>query len=469
MNFANKFKEKGKWWIPGNDNDKCFGELSYDPQSGLVLTFFGSLLGSKNIFRSQNNVSIKIIIGITQGGKCITLIDTFGHETGSDKLLESTFDVSYACISSTHFLTPETDQFDIISFNLNCSEAFFSRLYKTIEQEDFSTESPKKFKYEQTDPIKVYEDYTIKSSLFFSYSFKHSWTNKDEFAFSQRVFLNSNLTSFLNFETSVSLAKNIKGMFSFFSTYIIYFNHLSIREKQSNEFFEILFSENRKGDDRLSRGDMLICCDELAGDFEELFKWWIVNQEFTANGLSLYLQLLNYRIGSFPQMFLSIVFALETLHSSLLDKKPFTEEQYAKFKQQKKQFTIDDMFKKRFNDCMSHFNSMSFANRLQDLISIGEDILREYIYDTNDFIQKVTSQRNYFAHNHSEPNESLIEVKYYDYYVDVCKLIFEINFLKICGVNEKNIRLILKRHFFHKYFKSKMPDIVVGSSTTTKS
>jgi hypothetical protein len=461
MNLADKFKEKGEWWLPENDNIKCFGELSFDPKTGITLSFFGSLLGSTDIFRSKSNTSIKIIVGKIQSGKCVTLIDCFGHETGSDSMLESTFSASYAILNHSYFLTPETDLFDIISLNLNCNESFFSSFYKSIEEEDFKSNSDlRKFKYEGTKPKHIYKDEKIESSLFFSYSFNRSW-NKEEFVFSQRVFINTNLQLTLNFNSSILFAENVKAIFSFFSTFKIFFNYLTIREKDTKESFDIIFSQNRISNERLTKIDLLVRYDEIENQFENMFKWWMTNQDFITNGLSLYLQLLNSTIESFPQRFLSIVFALETLHATLLNKQPFSQEDYNRFKDQKKKFIISEEFKKRFDECMSHFNSMSFSSRLRDLILLNLDLLKDYIYDVDDFILKIKNQRNYFAHNHSESNDLLIQEEHSGYYIDVCKLIFEVCFLSICGINQTNIKNMIKRHFYHNYFRSKMPNRVL--------
>lgn len=459
MNFTDTFKEKGEWWLPENDTIKCFGELSYDPKSGILLSVYGSLINSKSILYSQNNFPIKIIVGKTQSGKCITLVDALGHETGSETLLESTFDISYAIINSSYFSTPDTDQFDLVSINLNCSEAFFYKLYKTIEVEEFDAEGDfRKFKYEKTGSKHIHKNEISESSLFFSYFVNRSRDSKEEFTFGQRVFLNTYFTLPLNLESSISFAKNIKAIFTFFSTYKIFFNHLNLREKETKEIFAIIFNEERLSKERLGRIDLLTYYNDIEGEFEEMFKWFRTNQDFVSNGLSLYLQLLNSKIKPFPQRFLSVVFALETLHSSLLDKKPFTKEEYKKFKEEKKKIILDEKFRKRFDDCMSHFNSISFSGRISDLISRNLDLLKEYIYDIDDFVIKIKEQRNYFAHNHSINADSLIPEHHYDYFVDTCKLIFEVSFLSIIGISQKNLKIMLKRNFYHNYFKSKMPN-----------
>lgn len=81
-----------------------------------------------------------------------------------------------------------------------------------------------------------------------------------------------------------------------------------------------------------------------------------MHDEFVQNGLSLYMQLVNVKIESLPQQFLSIVFALETLHVNLFDKPLFSKRKNEKFLTQKKKFSVDSEFKKRMNECLSHFN-----------------------------------------------------------------------------------------------------------------
>jgi hypothetical protein len=181
------------------------------------------------------------------------------------------------------------------------------------------------------------------------------------------------------------------------------------------------------------------------------------NKDFVKNGLSLYLQLKELKIESTPQQFLSIVFALETLHTTFFSEKPFTEKEYDKFKEQKKSFEIDKQFKKRFNECFSHFNSQSFADRINNLIERNLDIISEYIYDKNDFVLKIKNQRNYFAHNHTGTNNELIKQNDFGYFIQMCILIYDVNFLSLIGVKNDVIKKCIKSGFFNNYYKKKMP------------
>src|SRR5688572_8585224 len=106
---------------------------------------------------------------------------------------------------------------------------------------------------------------------------------------------------------------------------------------------------------------------------------------------------------------------------------------------------------------MSHFNYLSFRDRIKSMIEFNSDLIEEYIDDSDDFVNKIKSQRNYFAHKHSMPTSSLIKDEHQLYYNMMCKLIFEVTFLTLLGLKKESIRLMLKRNHVYNYYKQRKP------------
>jgi hypothetical protein len=459
VDLTKEFTVEGKWSLPHQLQQFCYGEFSYSFSRGLELKIFGSLIGTDTILKAQSNFIIDCIWGITKEGKCITILKALGQEFGSNALIQSKFALEYACLSSTHFINPETDHFDFISLNFNCSESFFSSLYTGIKIGDRDgLGNMKTLQYERAHPKEIYENDTLKASLFFNYSSSFSHTKSAEFAFSQKVYLNTEFKSQLSFKKSMIYGKNIRALFSFFSRIKIFIKEISVRENESKENFEILFfQENKTTIEKLGVADLVLQYREMNGEFEEVFKWWINHYEYVTYGLSLYQQFVYASELTSVQSFLNIVFALETLHRTFFDKRYFLAEEYETFKREKGKFQMSEIFRDRFNECIGHFNELSFKKRVQDLFELNKQLIHEYIDDIDDFASKIRNQRNYYAHKHSVEKANLIPAEHLDYYVFMCKLIFDAAFLKTIGISEKNIKLALKRDFIFQYFKSKKP------------
>jgi hypothetical protein len=459
MDLTKEFNIEGKWFLPSKNEEFCYGELSYSFNGGLQLNLFGSLIGTKSVFDAKNNFIIDCIWGITDDGNRITILNAVVQEVGSSDLIKSEITVEYACISSTHFLTLETDKFDLVSINFNCSESFFSSLYSGISVKEWSEKGEMKtLQYQRANPKEIFKNNLLTTSLFFNYSSSFSHSRDTEFAFYQKVYLNSEFNDPLLFKKAISFGKDLRSLFSFFSRFKVFIKELLLREQESKEYFEVLFfQENKTNIKKLTVGDLIIQYKELNGEFEEVFKWWMNNSEYVTYGLSLYQQFVYSSGHTSVQKFLNIAFALETLHSTFFDKKNFSKEEYQVFKAQVKDFQMTEIFRPRFQECIGHFNELSFKKRIQELFEMNRSLIKEYIDNIDDFTSKVRDQRNYYAHKHSIEKANLIPSEHLDYYIFMCKLIFDTALLKIIGVSEKNIELMLKRDFIFRHYKTKKP------------
>jgi len=459
MDVSKEFIVKGKWFLPYKENDYCYGELSYSFKNGFELFLYGSLFKTANIFETKNNIIIDCIWGNTEDGKCITILNATIQELGSSQLIRSEISLEFACISSTHFLTLETDLFDFISLNLNCNESFFSSLYNRMKiDESEGNGDIRKFIIENTPPKELFKNESQAISLNFSYNTSFSSKRATEFEFSQNVYFNTEFNSPILFKDTITHAYNIRSLFSFFSRYKVYLNKISLREKESGEYFEILFPQDNKSSiKKLSVGDLIIQYNELNGGFENVLQWWINHTEFVNYGLSLYQQLIYSSGLSSTQKFINIALALETLHSTFFDKKNFLATDYQIFKNQAENFQMDEIFKPRFRECIGNFNELSFKKRILDLCESSNNQVKSIIGNYEDFSIKIRNQRNYYAHKHSEERSNLIQPKHLDYYTFMCKAIYETVFLKIIGISDEKIELMLKRDFIFKYYKNKKP------------
>jgi len=466
MELTKSFKVKGKWWLPDKKDKFCLGELEFTPGQEINLRIYGSLIGTKNIHDSKANFRLEEIHGQTQDGKYISCIGAFGHETGTGILLESQFEIDYLAICSDCLLDIKSDKFTNASLHFNCSNSFFHSLYKPITQKR-AKKSLKLtgFKFNETKTKDLYRDESQYCYLYFGQGSNMSKSKDDDLSFRQNVYLNLVFNNGISFKEIVDRSTNIKHLFSFFSIRKIFFTSLRLKESSTGKYFEIIFLQNNKSAiHKLSSLDLLLTYREIRPQFKKIISWWLKNDRFVQNGLSLYMQLLNVKIESPPQQFLSIVFALETMHVNLFDKPLFSKRKNDKFLNQKKKFTVDNEFKKRMNECLSHFNCMTFSMRLTSMIDKNAELFKSYIYNIPDFIRRVKRQRNYYAHDHSDPSKNLIEISDFDYFIYMCQLVYDVTFLHYIGLSKENIKLLVKKNFFFQYYKENKPSFSLSNS-----
>jgi len=129
---------------------------------------------------------------------------------------------------------------------------------------------------------------------------------------------------------------------------------------------------------------------------------------------------------------------------------------------------FNEKHRKKLNECVSHFNSPSFSERLIDLVEQNKDLLQEYIYNIKDFCSRVKKQRNFLAHNHAESKNATIGSEDYYYFIAILKMIFECSILKLIGVTEEQAKLAIRRNYTYQYFKNRVPHFQNKFAATLK-
>jgi hypothetical protein len=69
-------RRDGQFWMPGNPDHQCFGELSFDPASGIELKLFGSLRQLPDSFNS-GDVPDGLLHGRLENGALVSLFGAF--------------------------------------------------------------------------------------------------------------------------------------------------------------------------------------------------------------------------------------------------------------------------------------------------------------------------------------------------------------------------------------------------------
>lgn len=457
MELKKEFSAKGKWFLPKSEII-CFGELNYTFAKGINLILYGSLYGHNTVAKAVTNHKLNQINGRLFDGRIVTLIGTFGHEMGSDYLIESKYNADFV-LCDTRYQFEDGDKINSLIFSLNLFDDFFQTLYERLDYSKFDSKAKeKKIIYKKADPILFYEDGDISCLLHFGYSIS---SRKDDLI-NDSIF--RHLLSFsINFKTSVTLAegvkiaKNVKSAFNFFSSSKVYFDNFEIKEVTSNRGFKILFHQPDRHDTiPITILDLNAHYGDLGEVFDKMIAWFIKEKSFVSNGLALYNDFLMIKGQSTPQYFLNIVFALETFHTTFYDKGKFAQAEYKELKKIFSQIPLEGKAKAKFSECMSHFNKMNFKERIAEMIDKNKEILIQYIGDSDTFISLVMKHRNYLAHQHS--TEKKIPDEDMAFFINNLKLIFDCFLLTHVGVPQQTLLPMVKRNLLNSYFKKRIPE-----------
>jgi hypothetical protein len=122
-----------------------------------------------------------------------------------------------------------------------------------------------------------------------------------------------------------------------------------------------------------------------------------------------------FKFPSPIQSFLNLVFAVETLHNTYFYDK-----------------------------------NLNFKTRLKNLIDRISHLIGDFIYDVDDFCERIKKQRNYLAHDHSKTSKAAIPENHYSYFISTLKMIYECTFLGILGLDDARIETYLRKHFIYE-------------------
>lgn len=429
--FHQDFKIKGKWALPEQieeDGKALFGILTYAKTSGLKLVLEGSLFHTSSISKAQHYFNIPILCGKTEDLKQITLYNLDGNELGTNDWIYTEFDVDYALCCTSHYFGVADLGINKFNFSLNCFPSFLNDVMGRLSWKH-KDENSITFSYTQPPAIDLIKNADLETYFYFNYGFNGLATTED-FNFTNRAFINFGFSTSIELAEAVKRVRFYKDFFSFFSFRKVSFQKVNFYAKnEKGKLVEFAFL----GKDQSSEVghvtapyEILLDYKDIEDIFPQMLQTWIDNHEVIYSGLTLFMQTKYLALPSQILSFLNLVFAIETLHNTYFFSK---EIKY-------------------------------FSDRLKDLIKRLNELIKEHIYDVDDFCQRVKAQRNFLAHDHSKACKITIPEADYAYFISSLKMIFECTFFRILKLDDERLKLYLKRHYIYERNKRKSKELL---------
>ena len=426
--MVESFEYKGVWWLPDKENNQISGILKFSPENGLILDLIGAFPTNRN--------NEEIILGFTENGKCITLLNTFQTKRSFSMpgMELETIICNYAFIGSNHLPKKSDFKFYKAVFSLKHLDEW------TNKSEGFNIDHNWKekeivIKYKLPDAIALNINDNIKLTLN-PIAKGPSWNIvQKEAKITQRI--------------NAIIESNRKKSFDTLFEYVLYFQNLLTlllqRKTYPTEFYLLKKDNNGKFSDKyelvyqikpdkkrekdLIPQDMLISYPYIREKFPTILTKWFDIQEDLHTCFIPYFNNFYSSTQYTSDRFLNIARAIEAFHRDTIGEiDPSTSRPYH--------------YKKRVIEIFEQSNR-AFNGLLK-------------IRDKNKFASKIKDFRNDFTH--SNPVLTNRDKKYLEthYLTEKATIILTSSILKYLGLSIKEIRTALYNTSLYTHIKYKL-------------
>jgi hypothetical protein len=440
---------KGYWWLPDAEDNKLSGTLSFSQENGARLELVG-------VFGTERNARIEqpaIILGDTQQGKPITLYKCVYTQWTYPMigLGGGTYHVHFV-FDGVHFDTEEKIAFHQLRGSYTDLEAWVGIHGFTFENERVGNKHIHKVAYEMpsSQTFDVSDDFEV--GISFSYRGSNRSIVQTEVKISQQAYLVINSKKGdVKFENIFSKLNIILDLLQVAVQRVPYpitifgFSRENVQVRDSNEpdypkidiYYQPIEALSTKKP--IIPQDMLFTYKDL-GELE--IKNWFQSFETHQTIIHLYRSLFYSNRLFVETKFLSIVQALESLHSILFDNYIFPN---SEFKVRKKKIfaLIPDEEKEWVIPALENANFKRFKLKISELLNNKLSYISSCIDDLDIFSNKVAGTRNKFVH-YTEQKWFFQNGTELTSAIKVLTMLFEIYLLEIIGFSDEKMQELME-------------------------
>jgi len=385
---------EGMWKLPEHTEYKCFGKLTFDPENNITLNTIGNLCQKKHC---RGPHEFDYIHGITMNGEKITLYKSTGRDSYPIPGIPSAYFHSEFIIIGGHL--NNIDDLEITS-----SAIHLTYLDEWVNKNGFNmpfSNSKKifaKVKYTQPRPIILAKNRIFKISLWFSASFS---PGNSEALIKQKVYLNINYyknqsTNLLDLLEIIYRARNF---LTFATSRLVLVSEVSLNhEGRYKGNYKIFFKNpiHKQLDTFVPTFHMLFAYEDVENNIQVIFNNWLQKYDVLLPVFKLYFNVIYSQNVYAENLFLNLVFALETYHRRTNNRTQIDPVEFQILVKMILEKAGEN--KKWISDKLQYSNELSLRARLKEITSKHEDILKQIEPALSSFLHKVVSTRNYLTH-----------------------------------------------------------------------
>jgi len=439
---------EGVWWVPGTPEQKVYGELSLDPDSGLRLR-----LKVAEGYARVGWKPLKVVHGTDQHGKPVTLFyATCVNSAEQGAVTAITYSVGY-CFHGAHFLKWSEVVFDEV-------EVEFTYLQDWIDISGFVPTGHKDG--ESSVHYRLPDDMEFHCSGAFSLVLAARVTTKSERgdfkSIRQRWFMRLKYKKLQPFKQIRRDLMIIRRFLTLGVGKKVAQKSLDLSQSKSDLKFggkrlrHPIISHTRRThlpeEDQREHGMMMpFSFTRIRADFEGILRRWFSYQDLVNDPIHLYFSTIENPHLYSNHIVLFLAQALEVYHRSLPKKFPQDAESKTAFRQRLQRLTreMSKADAKWLRAALAYANQPTLNTRLLQIFEEKRKYLGSFLGDEAKFAERVRHTRNHFTHwgqtksKHVVPDEEMFP------FIHQLQTVLKVCFLSDIGMPDQIIREAVKK------------------------
>lgn len=440
---------KGTWWLPESKEKKLHGSLSFSQSEGAILDLTG-------VFSAQpeHNENPKIILGISQAGKLITLYQC-QYSSWVYPLIGSgnaKYRVKFV-FEGVHFEKEDEIKFHQICGNYTDLDAWVDIYGFTIKQENINEKFITSVRYEKPSTQYFEIGNSLRAGVGFSSHGPESSIVQTNVRITQQAYLiiSSKNKEDVFFNNLFKKLNIFSYLLQFASQRMVYpvsilgYSQGNARAvKDGNTYYPEIniyyqpIEALKKQKPRIPHEMLYTFKNDL--DENHITNWFNSFEEFQIP-IHLYRSLF-YSDRLFIQTkFLNIVQALESLYGIQFGSRNLPHDEFVA-RRNKILGLIPNEDQEWVGNALNNANYKSFRVKILELLELKSFLLTDYIDDFNHFSKRIRDTRNEFVHHSKqrwtfEIGEELFSA------IELLTILFEAFILGVIGFSDKKAEKLL--------------------------
>ncbi len=449
------FDLKGTWWLPGSEEKKLRGNLTFDPDKGSRLELDGSFYNLSDTLNGRYEQP-QVIVGQADTDGVFTLLKNFvvGAHGG---LTDPCLSIQPAFILKNFAYSKEEDlQFWSSGVHIDGIEHWFAdQRFQSDMSEDRMTATLKYIRPEDERFDIQGHEFSIKTSASLTAPLMPDF-DKTGFSLSRYIELESD--QYQSLWWHLDKIGDVNRLFSILfgegcldkKIYLFRGDEKGSRKRNHETRIDVFYKPNREKQKKAWHPrDFLFAYPLVKDRFQNILKSWFDLLSIASAPTMLFASTIRKK-KSFDQFdFLAAAQALESLHRSLHGGVKLEENGYQKCIDSMLAHIptdTDEAIKTEIYRMLTTGNEWSLRKRLKFYFSKFDSISKRLISDKNKFIHKVIEARNYYTHYDAKGKENVIEGAELFYVSEKLKILVLSEILEKIGLEKSIIENRLAEH-----------------------
>ncbi|MEH7457713.1 HEPN domain-containing protein [Bacillus sp. JJ1127] len=416
-----EFELDGYWWIPGNEDNKFSGTLTYNTD-GITLKILGDFADELKFYMTNK---YHILHGIIEENKVVTLYDGFVKTMHIGSVMTKTL-IFNQLIVGAHFNTKDDTMFSSLSVNYSLLENWIGE-YPFERFEEHAGEQIEKVGVIYTFPSS-FETYIHKKQtrIKSSHTLKSSTTLYKHFTFNNQATLDIIPDTSMDLEWYLDMIRELQDFLTLMTNRAIYIKQIQA-ESDSDSPYEvnnlkntvyIFLSPEKKFEEKdFSRHNLHISYNKIKDNLGIILNKWFTDSSYSSR--KIYLRNLYDEQIDQEARFLNYAKSMESFQRDTSGEngqflpdniyEPIKLAMLNSIQQGTMEKDIYSSLKSKMVNVLDYAHHFGFQRRIRDMFKGLDERIKDVIFPGNvaqikSFANHVTLTRDYYTHYGKKPD-----------------------------------------------------------------